>query len=96
MSVVVQIPAPLRPHAQGRREVTLEGRPLTVGEALSALWAVHPSLRDRVLDEQGQVRPHVNVFVGAESIRDGGGLAMPISDTCVIAIIPAVSGGCNA
>jgi molybdopterin converting factor small subunit len=92
MSVVVQIPAPLRPQAQGRRE----GRPLTVGEALSALWAMHPSLRDRVLDEQGQVRPHVNVFVGAESIRDGGGLAMPITDTCVIAIIPAVSGGCNA
>ena len=93
MSVVVQIPGPLRPQAQGRREVTLEGRPLTVGEALSAL---HPPLRDRVLDERGQVRPHVNVFVGAESIRDGGGLAMPISDTCVIAIIPAVSGGCNA
>jgi molybdopterin converting factor small subunit len=40
--------------------------------------------------------PQVNVFVGAESIRDGGGLAMPITETCVIAIIPAVSGGCNA
>ena len=96
MSVVVQIPGPLRPHAQGRREVMLGAGPRTVGEALAALWAVHPSLRDRVLDEQGRVRPHVNVFVGAESIRDGGGLAMPITDTCVIAIIPAVSGGCNA
>jgi len=96
VSVVVQIPGPLRPQAQGRREVTLEGRPLTVGEALASLWALHPPLRDRVLDERGQVRPHVNVFVGAESIRDGGGLAMPITETCVIAIIPAVSGGCNA
>lgn len=93
MSVVVQIPGPLRPYAQGRREVTLKAGPRTVGEALGALWAMHPPLRDRVLDEQGRVRPHVNVFVGAESIRDGGGLAMPIGDTCVIAIIPAVSGG---
>jgi len=39
------------------------------------------------------VRPHVNVFVGADSIRDTGGLATPVSDHAEIAIIPAVSGG---
>lgn len=48
---------------------------------------------DRVLTEQGEVRPHVNVFVGEESIRYTGGLATPLTDGAEIAIVPAVSGG---
>lgn len=95
MSVVVQLPAPLRSVAGGQRQVTLEPAPETVGEALRALWALHPALRDRVVDEQGQVRPHVNVFVGSEPIRDAGGLAAAVADGSEIAIIPAISGGCN-
>jgi molybdopterin converting factor small subunit len=50
-------------------------------------------VRDRILTEQGEVRPHVNVFVGDQSIRDTGGLATPVPDGAEIAIIPAVSGG---
>lgn len=93
MSLVVQIPGPLRPYADGRGRVTLAPGPRTVAEALGALWQLHPALRDRILDEQGRVRPHVNIFVGAESIRDLGGLAAAVADPCEIAIIPAVSGG---
>jgi len=93
MSVVVQIPGPLRPYAEGRPVVTLEAGPATVADALGALWSRHPSLRDRVLDDQGRVRPHVNIFVGSESIRDCGGLDAPVPDGAEIAIIPAVSGG---
>jgi sulfur-carrier protein len=96
VSVTVQLPGPLRPFAQGLREVTLDPPPSTVGEALAALWALHPALRDRVLDEQGRVRPHVNVFVGTDSIRDGAGLDARVPDGSEIAIIPAVSGGLPA
>jgi len=46
-----------------------------------------------VLTEQGDVRPHVNVFVGTESSRWGGGLAMPVPDGAEVSILPAVSGG---
>jgi molybdopterin converting factor small subunit len=66
-----------------------------VGEALEALWKVHPELKDRVLTEQGEVRPHVNVFVGDESVRHTGSLKTPLPGACEIAILPAVSGGCR-
>ena len=67
--------------------------PASVGEALAALWSMHPGVRDRVVTEQGDVRPHVNVFVGSESIRYTGGLATPVRDGDEVSIIPAVSGG---
>ena len=93
MSVVIQIPAPLRPFAGGRGRIAIDPAPATVADALGALCALHPGLRDRIFDEQGRVRPHVNVFVGGESIRDAGGLAMAVPDGAEIAIIAAVSGG---
>jgi molybdopterin converting factor small subunit len=50
-------------------------------------------VRDRVLDERGRVRPHINIFVGEENIRDARGLATPLPNDCELAILPAVSGG---
>ena len=95
MAVTVLIPGPLRALAGGNDRVSLDLAPAppTVGEALAQLWLRHPGLRDRVLTEQGEVRPHVNVFVGSDSIRDTGGLSTPVKDRAEIAIIPAVSGG---
>lgn len=93
MSVTCYIPAFLRSFTGGRARVELAARPATVGEALEALWARHPGVRDRVLTEQGQVRPHVNIFVGRDSIRYTGGLATPVSPGAEISIVPAVSGG---
>ncbi len=48
---------------------------------------------DRVVDERGEMRPHVNVFVGVEAIRWTGGLATALPDGAEISIVPAVSGG---
>jgi molybdopterin converting factor small subunit len=64
-----------------------------VGEALSALWTLYPGVRDRVATEQGQIREHIDVFVGMESIRYTGGLTTPIRPGAEISIVPAVSGG---
>jgi molybdopterin converting factor small subunit len=93
MPVTVILSTPLRPYAAGRDRVVIPGAPATVGEALEALWRAHPPLRDRVVNEQGEVRHHVNVFVGNESIRHTGSLATPLAGPCDIAILPAVSGG---
>jgi len=93
MAVVVHIPGYVREFTGGLRRVTLAGSPATVGEALAALWALHPGVRDRVVTEQDEVRLHVNVFVGAESIRFTGGLATPLPADAEISIVPAVSGG---
>jgi len=93
MPVRFYIPGYLRPFTGGRGSVVLPGAPSTVGGALELLWAHHPGVKERVVTEQGEVRPHINVFVGEESIRFADGLATPLSEGCEISILPAVSGG---
>ena len=93
MSVTFHLPGYLSAFAGGRGKLEVEGDFADVGEALAALGRAHPGVRDRVLSEDGRVRPHVNVFVGRESIRHSGGLATPVGDATEIYIIPAVSGG---
>jgi molybdopterin converting factor small subunit len=93
VAVVFHIPGYLRAFTGGSSRVELDEAPLDVRGALRSLWAIHPGVRDRVVTEQGAVRPHVNVFVGEESIRFTGGLDTPVPDGAEIHIVPAVSGG---
>jgi sulfur-carrier protein len=93
MPVRFFVPGPLREFAGGRTHVEVEGSPRTLADALRALDAVFPGVVRRVLDERGEVRPHVNLFVGEDCVRFGDGLATPLPEGCEIAILPAVSGG---
>ena len=97
----VHLPAALAPYAGGQRHLAMPLPPAagppsaaaTVGALLAALGSAHPGVRQRVLDDQGHLRPHVNVFVGGESIRHLDGLATPVGPADEVWIIPAVSGG---
>jgi molybdopterin converting factor small subunit len=91
--ITVELPRALRPHARGSTSVVLEDDCATVGEALAALAEQWPGVTDRVLDERGDLRPHVNVFVESESVKFLGGLAAPVAKGSTITILPAVSGG---
>lgn len=93
MTVHFWIPGPLRSLTGGRSQVDVETWGHTLGDALEALFAVHPALRDRMLTERGEIREHVNVFVGNREARGAGGLAMSLADGMAISIIPAISGG---
>jgi molybdopterin synthase sulfur carrier subunit len=93
MSLVFVIPGPLRDLAGNRGQIRVKGRADSVSAALSLLWEQCPGLRDRVVTEVGEVRPHVNIFVDGESIRYSGGLASPVRDGAEIVILPALSGG---
>jgi molybdopterin synthase sulfur carrier subunit len=93
MAITVELPSALRPYAGGTPEVTLQDRCGTVGEALGALAARHAGVVDRVMDERGAVRQHVNVFVDGENIRFLDGLRTAVSENSIIFIVPAVSGG---
>lgn len=93
MPIVFDIPGPLRALAGDRERVSVPGSAATVGEALSLFWAECPAVRDRIVTELGEVRPHVNIYVDGESIRYSGGLETPVRDGVEILIIPAVSGG---
>jgi molybdopterin synthase sulfur carrier subunit len=93
--VVFLIPTPLRPFAGGRSRIQVDVAkdPAALRDALEALWEAAPGVRDRVLTERGEVREHVNVFVGTESCRWTGGLETPVAGGAEIAIFPAISGG---
>jgi sulfur-carrier protein len=93
LPITIQIPGALREFTAGRARVEISLARGTVADALTALWTLHPGVRDRVVNEQGQVRQHINIFLGNENIRYTGGLATPIGDGLEIAIVPAVSGG---
>ena len=93
MAITFYIPGPLRLHTGGLHKVEIDVSGSTIAEALAALWQTYPGLRDRILTEQGDVRQHVNVFVGDENIRYCGGLAATLLDGGSITLVPAVSGG---
>ncbi len=92
--ITFQIAGYLSEFTGGRAEIELDANPATVGEALNQLWGQHIGLRDRVLTEQGYVRPHVNIFVNSQVTSRDEVLQIPISDDAEICIMPAVSGGC--
>ena len=91
----VHLPAALCAYAGGRRHVpvALPDGAGTVGGLLDVLGSEHPGVGHRVMDERGQLRAHVNVFVNGESVRWLDGLATPVGPDDEVWIIPAVSGG---
>ena len=93
MGVSIVLPRALVPYARGSGTVRIDEPCATVRDALSAAAARWPAVIDRVLTEQGQLRRHVNVFVGDESIAFLDGLDTRVGDGETITIVPAVSGG---
>ncbi|MCU1268334.1 MAG: molybdenum cofactor biosynthesis protein MoaD [Acidobacteria bacterium] len=91
--IIINITGFLTEFTGRRRQITLAGSPATVAEALSSLWQLHVGLRDRVVNEQGKVRQHVNIFVNSDNVRQQQALATPLKDGDEITILPAVSGG---
>ncbi len=93
MRVHFCIPGPLRSMTGGQSHVDVDTSGSTLQDALRALFAAHPAVRDRLLTEQGEIRQHVNVFVGTREARTMDGLATPLANGSEISIIPAISGG---
>lgn len=93
MRVSFWIPGALTSLTGGQSHVTVQTAGSTLGEALNALFAAYPGMRDRVFTEQGTVREHVNVFVGSKEARLADGPATSVVDGTEISIIPAISGG---
>lgn len=93
MSLTVVLPGPLRDVNGGRSVLRIEGTPGTVGEALSELRTHHPAVYNRLVTERGEVRPHVNLFVGTDDIRWAGGLEARLGEGKELVVLPSVSGG---
>jgi molybdopterin synthase sulfur carrier subunit len=91
MAVTVRVPTTLRPMSGGNKQV--EVAPGTLADVIAALDAAHPGFADRLLDESGELRKFVNVFVDDDDVRYLQGLATPVADGLTVSIIPAVAGG---
>ena len=93
MTVILLIPAALKEFTGGRSKVEIEHPSGTLADILSVLWTLYPGIQDRVTTEQGQIREHINIFIGDENVRYTGGLASMVPAGSEVSIVPAVSGG---
>ena len=91
MSVTVRVPTTLRTLTAGASEVSVEGE--TLAGVLDALESAHPGFKERLLDDEGQIRRFVNVFVADDDVRFLDGLDTAVPDGETVSIIPAVAGG---
>ncbi|MDP6072416.1 MAG: MoaD/ThiS family protein [SAR202 cluster bacterium] len=91
MSTTVRIPTPLRRVTNGQDKVTVEGA--TINEIINSLESQHPGIRERLCDEQGQLRNFVNIYVNGEDVRFLDGINSPAKEGDEISIVPAVAGG---
>jgi molybdopterin converting factor small subunit len=91
MSVSVRVPTILRTYTGGDSEVSAEGA--TLGDVLEDLDRRHSGIKARILDDQGELRRFVNVYVGNDDVRFLDGLATATPDGAQVSVIPAVAGG---
>jgi sulfur-carrier protein len=94
VQVTVRLHGVLSEYAGGQRAFPLEvADGSTVDDMLSALAVPYPGVERRVRDETGVVRPHINLFVDGNHLRDLGGVTHRPSPGSELLILPAVSGG---
>jgi molybdopterin converting factor small subunit len=91
MSVSVRIPTILRTYTGGESEVTAEGQTLT--EILDDLDRNYSGIKGRIVDEKGDLRRFVNVYVGNDDVRFLENLDTATPEGTQISVIPAVAGG---
>jgi sulfur-carrier protein len=84
--VVVRLPSLLAEQARGQGSFELEAA--TVGDALRSL-----PVADLLLDERGELRPLVNVYVDGEDARRAEGLDTPLDSVEEVRVIAAIAGG---
>jgi len=83
----VTLRAPLKDLAGGHGVLDLDGS--TVGEVLRALEREWPKTTGWVLDERGQIRRHVNVFLNGDKVREDAG----VGEGDRLHVLPSISGG---
>jgi molybdopterin synthase sulfur carrier subunit len=91
MTKKVRIPTPLRKLTNN--EEVVEVSATTIGAAITELQSRYPGIQERLMDENGEVRRFVNVYVNEEDIRFLQNQQTPLKEGDEISIIPAIAGG---
>jgi molybdopterin synthase sulfur carrier subunit len=88
---MVRIPTPLRSVTKGASEVAAKGK--DVGELIDDLDRQFPGLRDRLVEESGELRRFINIYVNQEDVRFLSGRETVLKDGDELSIVPAIAGG---
>ena len=91
MGVLVRIPTPLRRMTNGQDKVEMEESSLA--DMIDKLEANYPGFKERLIDEKGELRYFVNIYLNGEDVRFLEGLATAARAGDEISIVPAVAGG---
>lgn len=91
MAVTVKIPTPLRKLTNGETSVDADGG--TISAIVDALEAAYPGMRERLIDDSGDLRHFVNIYLNGEDVRYLDGLNSAVGDRDELSIVPAVAGG---
>ena len=90
-SIQVLIPTPLRKFTDGSAKIGADGG--TVAAVLDSIGHQFPGLKDRICEDDGEIRRFVNIFVNGENVRDLDGAGTAVKSGDEIGIIPAMAGG---
>jgi MoaD family protein len=91
MAIEVRIPTILRTYTGGEKAVTADGANLNA--LIDSLDADHPGIKGRLLEDNGDLRRFVNIYINDEDVRFIGSLGAELSDGDQVVILPAVAGG---
>lgn len=91
MPIRVRVPTPLRKFTAGSGEISAAGA--SVKDVIDDLERNHPGMRERLLDEKGQIRRFVNIYLNGDDIRFLEALNSKVKDGDDISIVPAIAGG---
>ena len=91
MAVSVRIPTPLRSLTKGAAEVPIAAD--TVAGVVDDLEREIAGIRERIVDETGELRKFVNVYVNEEDVRFLQGVKTSLKSGDQVAIVPAIAGG---
>ena len=93
MALQVNVPTPLRRLTNGQNQ--LEADASSIGELLDVLDRDYPGFRERLVDEEGEIRYFVNIYLNGEDVRFLQGTDTTTSSGDEISIVPAVAGGAS-
>jgi molybdopterin synthase sulfur carrier subunit len=91
MATVI-IPTPLRKFTNNQSRLQVQAK--NIKETVDDLALNYPDLKKHLLDEKGNIRNFVNIFLGSDDIRDLHAENTEVKADSVISIVPAIAGGC--
>lgn len=88
---IIRLPTPLRSYASGQTEVEVIGS--TVSEAMDSLLSTFPALRPHLMNNEHELRPFVNLFLGEDNVNELQGMQTPLRSGDRLMLLPSIAGG---